>query len=328
MVKYIILADSSVGFETPRQLSVVCGEPIIKRTIRLLKENGIKDILITSHDKRFDNLGVERYEPKHNDWNAEKKTGYWLNAFPIELLNEPICFLFGDVYYSENAIKTIIKTPTKTTLFFCSYDNKDKKYIKHHDEPLAYKVQDYKLFKKHIEIVKELKDKGECCREPIVWELYRSINGQNINIHEMTKNYIAINDESCDIDTIEDIKSLNRKLGGIEMIKLQAIESFTLERFDELENIERVGQDTYGRINTNDKFECTKDLADYLLGDNPVKRAVVKVIEVIPEKPKIIEHKKDDVEQITPLRDKEELDKLSETIIKAVKPKKKKSSKK
>ena len=289
MVKYIILADSSVGFEIPKQLSIVCGEPIIKRTIRLLKKNGIKDIIITSHDKRFDNLGVERYESKNNyyipdytDYHNNK--GYWLNAFPIELLNQPICFLFGDVYYSENAIETIVETPTESTLFFCSYDNKDKKYIKHYDEPLAYKVVDYELFKKHIKIVKKLKDKGKCCREPIVWELYRSINGQDINIHEMTKNYIAINDISCDIDTIEDIKSLNRKLGGIEMIKLQAIESFTLGRFDELENIERVGQDTYGRLNTGDKFECTKDLADYLLGDNPVKRAVVKVIEVIPEK--------------------------------------------
>lgn len=319
MVKYIILADSSVGFEIPRQLSVVCGEPIIKRTIRLLKENGIKDILITSHDKRFDNLGVERYEPKHNDWNAEKKTGYWLNAFPIELLNDPICFLFGDVYYSENAIKTIVETPTESTLFFCSYDNKDKKYIKHHDEPLAYKVQDYELFKKHIKIVKKLKDKGKCCREPIVWELYRSINGQYINEHKMTNNYIAINDESCDIDTIEDIKSLNKKLGGIEMIKLQAIESFTLERFDELENIERVGQDTYGRLNTGDKFECTKDLADYLLGDNPVKRAVVKVIEVIPEKEiedGTLEHP---YKTIMPQPIKEEKPKIS---------KKKKSSKK
>lgn len=288
MVKYIILADSSVGFEIPKQLSIVCNEPIIKRTIRLLKENGIKDIIITSHDKRFDNLGVERYEPLHNyyvpnfkDYKLNK--GYWLNAFPIELLNEPICFLFGDVYYSENAIKTIVETPTDSTLFFCSYENKDKKYIKHHDEPLAYKVVDYELFKKHIKIVKKFKDKGKCCREPIVWELYRSINGQDINEHKMTNNYIAINDESCDIDTTKDIKLLNRKLGGIEMIKLQAIESFTLERFDELENIERAGQDTYGRINTNDKFECTKDLANYLLGDNPVKRAVVKVIEVIPE---------------------------------------------
>lgn len=285
VTKYIILSDGkSKEFKTPRQLSIINDEPIIKRTIRLLKENGIEDILITSHDKRFDNFGVARYESLYNDWDNIKKTGYWLSAFPIELLNEPVCFLFGDVYYSENAINMIVNTPTESTLFFCSYKNKDKRYIKKHDEPLAYKVVDYKLFKKHINIVKGMKDKGECCREPIVWELYRSINGLDVNVHKMTGNYIAINDESCDIDTISDIENLKRKLGGIEMIKVEALQDFTLARFDEIENIERAGKDLKGYINKNDKFDCEKELCDYLLGENPLGKAVVKVIEVIPEK--------------------------------------------
>lgn len=301
VTKYIILSDGkSKEFKTPRQLSIINDEPIIKRTIRLLKENGIEDILITSHDKRFDNFGVARYEPLYNDWDNTKKTGYWLSAFPTELLNEPVCFLFGDVYYSENAINMIVNTPTESTLFFCSYENKDKRYIKKHDEPLAYKVVDYKLFKKHINIVKGMKDKGECCREPIVWELYRSINNQNINVHEMTKNYIAINDESCDIDTTNDIILLNKKLGGIEMIKVEALQDFTLARFDEIENIERAGKNLKGYINKNDKFDCEKDLADYLLGANPLGKAVVKVIEVIPAKVEIKEEPKEIIEEEKP----------------------------
>lgn len=294
MVKrYIILADCSVGFETPRQLTEINGESLLKRTIRLLKENGIKDILITSHDIRFDNLGTKRYEPLYNDY-VPNESGYWLNAFPIELINEPVCFLFGDVYYSENAIKTIVESKTDSILFLCSYQNKDKRYIKHHDEPLAFKVIDYKLFKKHIDIVKDMKDKGLCCREPITWELYRSINGQNINVHEMTGNYIAINDESCDIDTIDDIEKLKRKLGGIEMIKVEALQDFTLSRFDEIENIERVRMNEKGRIFIGDKFECEKELCDYLLGANPLGKAVVKVIEVIPAKVEIKEESKEE----------------------------------
>ena len=87
VMKYIILADSSVGFEMPRQLSVIKGEPLVQRTIRLLKQNGVKDILITSHDKRFDNLGATRYEPLNNDYDPLASQGYWLNAFPIELIN-------------------------------------------------------------------------------------------------------------------------------------------------------------------------------------------------------------------------------------------------
>ena len=208
-MKYIILADSkNDSFDTPRQLTNINGEPLVARTIRLLKENGVKDIIITSHDERFDNLGAKRYEPKHNNYN--NGNGYWLDAFTIELMNEPICFIWGDVYFSENAIKTIVETQTNSTLFFCSYKNNSPKYIKLHDEPLAYKVVDYNLFINAINEVKRLRDENVCCREPIVWEVYRIINGIWVNEHTMTNNYIAINDESCDIDCIEDIELLKK----------------------------------------------------------------------------------------------------------------------
>ena len=32
-----------------------------------------------------------------------------------------------------------------------------------------------------------------------------------------------------------------------------------------------------------DTFECDKEMVDYLTGNNPLNKAVVKVIEVIPE---------------------------------------------
>ncbi len=286
--KYIILADSksAKAFEKPRQLTEINGESLIKRTIRLLKENGIEDIIVTSHDKRFDNLGATRYKPLYNDWDNIEKTGYWLSAFPIELLDQPVCFLFGDVYYSEKAIKTIIETEKKDNLFFCTYKNENKKYIKHHDEPLAYKVYKPNVFKAHIEQVKRMKDEGLCCREPIVWELYRSINGQDINKHIMTNNYIAINDESCDIDSVRDIILLQEKLGGKNMIKCEVVKEFTLARFSDLKNIERKGLDQNGRLFVGDTFECEKSMADYLMGDNASNEIVVKVVEVVPEKEK------------------------------------------
>lgn len=212
-MKYIILSDSDnvEPFVEPRQLAIIKGEPLIKRTIRLLKENGVKDIIITSHDPRFDNLGATRYEPKYNDYNAKEHKGYWLNAFPRELLTEPVTFLLGDVYYSENAIKTIVNSNTNSTLFFCSDKTKglSEKYIKQHDEPFAYKVVDTELFKNHINLVKRLFDEKITCRHPIVWELYRSINGIWINEHTLNINYVAINDETCDIDRVEDIELLN-----------------------------------------------------------------------------------------------------------------------
>ncbi len=288
-MKYVILADSKSGntFEIPRQLTKINGESLLKRTVRILRENGIEDILITSHDKRFEVEGATRYEPLHNDYDHITKAGYWLSAFPIELMNEPITFIWGDVYFSEDAIKKIVETETKSTLFFCTYQNKSTDYIKQHDEPLAYKVVDCELFKKHIGIVKKMYDDGLTVRHPIVWELYRSINGQDVNKHIMTKNYIAINDISCDIDSVKDIEELKIRLGGENMkIKVQALREFKYGDFNKITNLDRHDKqkNLKGRLYEKDVFECTKDMADYLTGK--CGYVLVKIIEVIPEEPK------------------------------------------
>ena len=286
-MKYVILANSNNNtFDIPRQLTEINGEPLVKRTIRLLKENGIKDIIITASDERFDNLGAERYEPKNSTYDYNTGAGYWLDAFPFELLTEPVCFIWGDVYFSDKAIKTIVKSKTKSTLFFCTYNNQDEKYIKHHDEPLAYKVVDTELFKEHIIKVKKMYDDRITYRNPIIWEVYRSINGIDVNEHKMTKNYIAINDESCDIDSKRDIDLIKVSVGEREMITCKVIKDFTLGEFDKIKNIKRKTINEEGKLFTGDIFECDKKMAKYLLGDNDKKAIVIEILEVIPEEEK------------------------------------------
>lgn len=211
-MKYIIMCGGKYDFETPKQLLEVKGERLIERTIRLLKENGIKDIAITSLDERFDNLGVPRIEHK-NDFicSKEKKVrGFWVDAFLPS--NEPITYLYGDVYYSDNAIKTIIKSETDYILFFGSLNINRKDYFKLWQEPFGFKVVDQKAFRNGINKCKELAILKQTNREPISWELYRVLNDYNINKHIIGKNYIAIDDYTTDIDHIEDIKKLEALL--------------------------------------------------------------------------------------------------------------------
>lgn len=106
-MKYIVMCGGYYEqFETPKQLSIVNGEPLVARTIRLLKENGIneKDIAISSNDSRFNDFGVKRID-HHNSYKVKdgKIQGYWLDAYYIA--NKPTTYLHGDVYYSEDAIK-------------------------------------------------------------------------------------------------------------------------------------------------------------------------------------------------------------------------------
>ena len=212
VTKYCILAKGQhEGFKQPRQLSLINGERLLDRTIRLLKENGIKDIIVTGDYTDLDQ-SVKVVNPKDNTYDYKTDKGYWLDAFSYELLNEPICFIWGDVYFSEEAIKTIVNTDTDSTLFFCSHNNKSKYYIKSYDEPFAYKIVDTELFKKHIEIVKRLFDEGKTCRHPIVWEVYRSINGIDINTHKLTDNVVVINDITCDIDSKNDIEKIKNNV--------------------------------------------------------------------------------------------------------------------
>ena len=58
-MRYIIMCGGDYyRWETPRQLLKINGEPIVARTIRLLKENGVEDIAISSNNVEFSKFGV------------------------------------------------------------------------------------------------------------------------------------------------------------------------------------------------------------------------------------------------------------------------------
>lgn len=73
--------------------------------------------------------------------------------------------------------------------------------------------------------------------------------------------------------------------GGGNMIKLQAEKEFNLGKFNELKNLVRadIDKNEEGKLYKDDTFECTEEMARYLTGENDLKIAVVKVIEIIPE---------------------------------------------
>lgn len=203
-MKYIIMAGGEYkAFKIPKQLSVIKGEVLIARTIRLLKENGIEDIFISSNNPLFDEYG-SRLENKNNNMIIEngKVQGYWLDAFyPVQ---EPVCYIFGDVYFSPEAIKKIVDyNSTENTLFGTGIAKNNEH--KNWGEPFAYKVYKYKEFFKGIEKVKKLYDEGKTIRHPIVWELYRYLHDLDVNVQRITTDYVVIDDYTIDIDVPEQV---------------------------------------------------------------------------------------------------------------------------
>ena len=281
-----------------------------------MKENGITDIAISTNNSAFDYLDIEKLvhinEYTHDDEERHKKSyKSWLNAYYPT--NEPACYIPGDIYFSENAIKTIVETEVKDTMFFCVRDLSDGRpcgiNIKGR-EPLAYKVENQEVFRKAINDLLQMVDEGKFTADPIAWNLYRQINGLEIafnwsgsDIFTTKGDYIAIDDYSTDIDRIGDIPKLENLLkilkGEIKMIKVEVKEHFCInsDKFNEFKNMVRKNKDNNksNELYVGDTFECTEEMDKYLENkpnkiyhdkegnNNPGKRDFVKFIEIIPE---------------------------------------------
>ena len=198
-------------FEKHKALSVINGEPLVERTIRLLKENNIEEIYISSNSDEFSKYAnVLHHENSFKFENGEIK-GYWVDAYyPTE---EPCIYLHGDVYYTEDAIKKILNLNPKVNTFIGNKYalNEEHKKV---GEPFGWIIVDQLQFREAINKTKKLQDEGVIERGyAISWELYQVLNNHDINGFDISEDtYLAIYDETQDIDAPWQIEELNKKV--------------------------------------------------------------------------------------------------------------------
>lgn len=113
----IIMADGTAkrmsGLNKKKQLIEIDGEPIIDRTIRQLRALGIEPVIAT-HYEDFDYLDIEKIIPENNNheikkFNANKK--YYQDY-------DEVLFIWGDTYFDDCDIATIINTQVSSYKFF------------------------------------------------------------------------------------------------------------------------------------------------------------------------------------------------------------------
>ena len=76
-MKYIIMCGGEYKkWEKPRHFVEVKGEPLIKRTIRLLQEAGVEDIAISTNNPAFEELGLPILHHENKYANGEG-SGLW-----------------------------------------------------------------------------------------------------------------------------------------------------------------------------------------------------------------------------------------------------------
>ena len=195
-MKYIIMCGGSAfAKDPPIPLTEICGETVVARTIRLLRENGVEDIAISGPTQYYQHLEVPVLE--HDNPSCGKPGYHWLNAFYP--MSTPVCYIYGDVFYSPTAIKTIVECETDDIEYFASAYPLSLLYIKKGREPFAFKVVNTKRFFECVERTKRY-DKEHCLkRSAISWELWQVIRATPLNI--INQDYTVINDYTVDIDS-------------------------------------------------------------------------------------------------------------------------------
>lgn len=175
----------------PKHLIKIDGEVLLERTVNQLKRlDNNAEVIITSHDPRYEFKGATRYEPLNNILEIDR--------FTNELIEDDICFLYGDTYYSDEAIKTIINTKTNDSIFF----GNSKSIV-------AIKVNNSTNFKKHIEKVRELflNQKIKNC---LGWQVYQSFQKLPFDIKQIGENFILVDEKTIDYNTPKEFENRNR----------------------------------------------------------------------------------------------------------------------
>jgi peptidoglycan/xylan/chitin deacetylase (PgdA/CDA1 family) len=176
----------------PKQLIEVEGEKLLHRTIRLLRENGVDKIFITVPKKgAFGKLNVDEEivgNPKHE-----------INKFLNAKEHAGAVFLWGDCYFSEKAIKTILKNEEPLMFFGNAGGNKytGKKW----GEIFAVKTNN-EFFKKVVELEKHKEEMPRCAS----WELFGFISTGKMPDRNFAPHKIGETDNGLCIPDPEKIK--------------------------------------------------------------------------------------------------------------------------
>jgi len=169
------------------------GETLLKRTVRLLRERmPDSEIIITSHNPALETEGAVRYEPKNNVLEIDR--------FTEELIADNTCFLYGDVFYSESTVDTVIKNRGEKPLAFFG----NEKSIS------AVLIRDGEVFKKAFYAVREIAASGVMpgCKG---WQLYHYYAGLPLEGKAIGDFFIRVENKTQDFNTPEDYERYLRE---------------------------------------------------------------------------------------------------------------------
>jgi hypothetical protein len=190
----------------PKHLVPVDGEPIAKRTIRLLRDRGVLDIFLVGLDSDLYRLpGSQLYVAKKTpEYHGADK---FLSSQELWNTQGRTLALFGDVFFSEAAIDIIVNDSKKT---WTAYGRRGASKItgKQGGEIFAqsFYPNDIDRHREKLFYIIDLYNQGVINR-CIGWEHYRAMQGAtgvNVKKHKIYQDFTVIDDWTEDFDWPQD----------------------------------------------------------------------------------------------------------------------------
>jgi len=178
------------GSDMPKHLAAVHGESLLERIVRQLIELKVSDIVITSSNLAYNVFGAHRHEPASDKFE--------LDRFTTELIADDCCFLYGDTFYTDEAMRTIVKLPVSELMFVGSARS-----------IVAVIVKKREPFEKALFEVRAAIERGEI-EDARGWEVHNVYTGQPLDSRKASSEDYLIIGGTKNINTVEDYYELVR----------------------------------------------------------------------------------------------------------------------
>ena len=180
----------------PKHLITIEGEVLLKRTIRQFRHSG--HIFVVGLDARYDLPDSTLYVPRlySDNLDADKV----LSSVDLWSKTDRTLLLFGDVWFSTDAVETIVSWPVHGVRFF-GRENPSSITGSPWGElfGVSFWPDNHDSMNAHVAEALEAHRAGQTNRSSL-WEIYRASQAIDLNTHQVDGGFTEINDWTDDFD--------------------------------------------------------------------------------------------------------------------------------
>ena len=192
-MRYVIMANGKgtrwgLHGGIPKHLIECEGEPLIARTARLVREaDPSAEVILSSGNAAYDACGIARHTPAHGELEWDR--------FCRELVECPVCFLYGDVYYTPQAMRAIVEADGDP---YCFLGSESSIY--------AAKLGDWSRAARVLDEHRARIEAGEL-PDGKGWQLYHALAGMELPGRARGTRYHLVADATRDFNTPADLEA-------------------------------------------------------------------------------------------------------------------------